>query len=191
MAGTIGPEANLLDPGPESVPPDRAAAPDPRPTRSSPRSSTSTRTARPGFPSFAVDGLYPVAEGGDGPAPAPWTTICAEVSAAIADGARIIVLSDRYSNEELAPIPSLLLTAAVHHHLIRENTRTKVGLVVETGDAREVHHMALLLGFGAAAINPYLAFETIDDLIARGRHHRASRRSGRRATTSRRAPRAC
>ena len=69
---------------------------------------------------------------------------------------------------ELAPIPSLLLTSAVHHHLIREKTRTQVGLVVETGDAREVHHMALLVGYGAGAINPYLAFETIEDLIAQG-----------------------
>ena len=68
----------------------------------------------------------------------------------------------------MAPIPSLLLVSAVHHHLVRQKTRTRVGLVVESGDAREVHHMALLKGFGAAAINPYLAFETIDDMIASG-----------------------
>jgi glutamate synthase (NADPH/NADH) large chain len=67
----------------------------------------------------------------------------------------------------MAPIPSLLLTAAVHHHLVREKTRTQVGLVVEAGDAREVHHMALLIGYGAAAVNPYLAFETIEDMAAR------------------------
>ena len=90
------------------------------------------------------------------------------MSAAIDDGAKIIVLSDRHSNQELAPIPSLLLTAAVHHHLIREKTRTKVGLVVETGEAREVHHFALLLGYGAGAINPYLAFDTITDMIKTG-----------------------
>ena len=78
------------------------------------------------------------------------------------------MLSDRNSTGELAPIPSLLLVSAVHHHLVREKTRTRVGLVVESGDAREVHHMALLKGFGAAAINPYLAFETIDDMIASG-----------------------
>ncbi|MFY8238770.1 MAG: glutamate synthase large subunit, partial [Ilumatobacteraceae bacterium] len=78
----------------------------------------------------------------------------------------IIVLSDRNSDEVFAPIPSLLLTSAVHHHLIREKRRTQVGLVVECGDAREVHHMALLVGFGAGAINPYLAFETIEDVIA-------------------------
>src|SRR5207247_6488706 len=90
------------------------------------------------------------------------------VSEAIADGAKLIILSDRHSNDALAPIPSLLLVAAVHHHLIREKSRTKVGLVVEAGDAREVHHMALLLGYGAGAINPYMAFETIDDLVEQG-----------------------
>ena len=92
----------------------------------------------------------------------------AKVSEAIADGANLIILSDRHSSEELAPIPSLLLVSAVHHHLIREKTRTRVGLIVEAGDAREVHHMALLIGYGAAAINPYLAFETIDDLVNEG-----------------------
>ena len=83
----------------------------------------------------------------------------------------------------LAPIPSLLLTAAVHHHLVREKTRTKVGLIVESGDAREVHHMALLLGYGAAAINPYLAFETIDDMIARRKARQASHPARRAGTT--------
>ncbi|MGV7637368.1 glutamate synthase central domain-containing protein, partial [Mycobacterium kansasii] len=78
-------------------------------------------------------------------------------------GARLIVLSDRNSDRLLAPIPSLLLTSAVHHHLVRERSRTKVGLIVESGDAREVHHMAALIGCGAAAVNPYMAFATIED----------------------------
>jgi glutamate synthase (NADPH/NADH) large chain len=91
-----------------------------------------------------------------------------DVSDAIASGANLVVLSDRGADEDLAPIPALLATSAVHHHLIREKTRTQVGLIVETGEAREVHHMCLLLGFGAAAVNPYLAFETIEDLIAEG-----------------------
>src|SRR5690242_59094 len=94
--------------------------------------------------------------------------ICAEVSDAIAHGARIIVLSDRHSTAELAPIPSLLLTGAVHHHLVREKTRTQVGLLVEAGDVREVHHVALLIGYGAAAVNPYLAMETVEDLARDG-----------------------
>jgi glutamate synthase (NADPH/NADH) large chain len=80
-------------------------------------------------------------------------------------GARFVVLSDRDSNRDLAPIPSLLLTAAVHHHLIREKTRTQVGLIVEAGDVREVHHVALLIGYGAAAVNPYLAMETVEDMV--------------------------
>jgi len=121
----------------------------------------------PGFAAVTVRGLYEVAGGGDALA-VRIEEICAGVSAAIADGARVIVLSDRDSDERLAPIPSLLLTAAVHHHLIREKTRTKVGLIVESGDAREVHHIALLASYGAAAVNPYLAFESVEDLIARG-----------------------
>ena len=112
------------------------------------------------------------------------------VSAAIADGADIIVLSDRNSTAELAPIPSLLLVSAVHHHLVRQKTRTRVGLVVESGDAREVHHMALLKAFGAAAINPYLAFETIDDMIASGLLTGVDPPPGAGATTSRPPPRA-
>ena len=87
---------------------------------------------------------------------------------AIEGGARIIVLSDRHSNAELAPIPSLLFTAAVHHHLVREKSRTQVGLVVEAGDVREVHHVALLIGYGAAAVNPYLAIESVEDLARHG-----------------------
>ena len=78
------------------------------------------------------------------------------------------MLSDRESDERNAPIPSLLLTSAVHHHLVREKTRTRVGLVVESGDAREVHHMAVLFGYGAEAINPYMAFESIDELVKTG-----------------------
>ena len=94
--------------------------------------------------------------------------ICRGVSEAIEDGVRILILSDRDSTVDLAPIPSLLLTAVVHQHLIREQTRTQVALIVESGDCREVHHVALLLGFGAAAVNPYLAFESVEDLIATG-----------------------
>jgi glutamate synthase (NADPH) large chain len=167
MSGTIGPEGNLLDPGPHSC----RQIVLPKPILSNEDLAKilyiNEDGEHPGFEPFAIDGLYPVADGGAGMKRA-LDEVCAKVSAAIADGARIIVLSDRYSNAELAPIPSLLLTAAVHHHLIREKTRTEVGLVVEAGDAREVHHMALLIGYGAAAINPYLAFETFDDLIRDG-----------------------
>ncbi|RZK93453.1 MAG: glutamate synthase subunit alpha, partial [Rhodococcus sp. (in: high G+C Gram-positive bacteria)] len=118
----------------------------------------------PNFRSVIVRGLYPVAEGGAGLRKA-LDDVRYQVSEAIAGGARLVVLSDRESNETYAPIPSLLLTSAVHHHLVREKTRTKVGLIVESGDAREVHHMALLIGFGAAAVNPYMAFETVDEAV--------------------------
>ncbi|MCV7258876.1 glutamate synthase large subunit [Mycobacterium shimoidei] len=122
---------------------------------------------RHGLRSKVIRCLYPVAEGGSG-LKAALEDVRAQTSAAIADGARIIILSDRESDEKMAPIPSLLAVSAVHHHLVRERSRTKVGLVVEAGDAREVHHMAMLCGFGAAAINPYMAFESIADMLDRG-----------------------
>ncbi|UCM87315.1 glutamate synthase large subunit [Streptomyces marincola] len=121
----------------------------------------------PGFAAATLSGLYRVSGGGTALADR-LTEICAEADAAIADGARLIVLSDRHSDAEHAPIPSLLLTSAVHHHLIRTKQRTRVGLLVEAGDVREVHHVALLIGYGAAAVNPYLAMESVEDLVARG-----------------------
>ena len=114
-----------------------------------------------------VQGLYRVAGGGNA-LEARLEEIFAEVSQAVASGKRFIVLSDRDSTADLAPIPSLLLTAAVHHHLIRQKARTKVGLIVEAGDVREVHHVALLVGFGAAAVNPYLAMESVENLVRTG-----------------------
>ena len=120
-----------------------------------------------GMRSAIIRCLYPVAEGGAGLRDA-LAEIRRAASEAIAGGARILILSDRESNETQAPIPSLLSVAAVHHHLVRERTRTQVGLIVEAGDAREVHHMATLIGFGAAAINPYMAFESISDMVERG-----------------------
>jgi glutamate synthase (NADPH) large chain len=131
----------------------------------------------PGFKAFAIDGLFPVREAGDVGQPTEAggralaeaiDAVRRRVSQAIEGGANVIILSDRNSTTELAPIPSLLLVSAVHHHLVREKTRTQVGLVVESGDAREVHHMALLIGYGAAAVNPYLALESVDDMIANG-----------------------
>ncbi|CAO0835123.1 hypothetical protein SMICM17S_01704 [Streptomyces microflavus] len=121
----------------------------------------------PGMKSATLAGLYRVGGGGDALA-ARIEEICTEVDAAIEDGARLIVLSDRHSDAEHAPIPSLLLTSAVHHHLIRTKQRTQVGLLVEAGDVREVHHVALLIGYGAAAVNPYLAMESVEDLVRAG-----------------------
>ena len=121
----------------------------------------------PGYATYVVQGLYDVT-GGAAAMTARLEAIFAEVSTAIRRGARFVVLSDRDSGRDLAPIPSLLLTSAVHHHLIREKTRTQVGLLVEAGDVREVHHVALLIGFGAAAVNPYLAMESVEDLARSG-----------------------
>ncbi len=114
--------------------------------------------------SVVISGLYRVADGESGLRRA-LDEVRTAVSDAIGQGARIVVLSDRNSDLVFAPIPSLLLTSAVHHHLIRQKQRTQVGLIVESGDAREVHHMALLIGYGAGAINPYLAFESIEDMV--------------------------
>ncbi len=167
MSACVGPEGNLLEPTPASC----RQVVLPQPIISNEELAKllyiNDDGDMPGFKPFTVDGLFPVAEGGEGLRRAI-EEIRQNVSAAIADGAKVIILSDRYSSAEMAPIPSLLLTSAVHHHLIRERTRTKVGLVIETGEAREVHHMALLIGYGAAAINPYLAFLSIGDLIANG-----------------------
>ncbi|MFB7516100.1 glutamate synthase large subunit [Streptomyces sp. NPDC056144] len=121
----------------------------------------------PGMKAVTLSGLYRVSGGGEALA-ARIEAICAEADTAIEGGARLIVLSDRHSDAEHAPIPSLLLTSAVHHHLIRTKQRTKVGLLVEAGDVREVHHVALLIGYGAAAVNPYLAMESVEDLVRAG-----------------------
>ncbi|MCS5478214.1 glutamate synthase large subunit [Corynebacterium sp. YIM 101645] len=122
----------------------------------------------PAFRSAVISGLYPVAQGAAGMRRA-LERVLAEVDAAILEGAGLIVLSDRESDAELAPIPALLLTSAVHQHLVTERTRLRASLIVESGDAREVHHLAMLLAFGADAVNPYLAFETIDELRLAGR----------------------
>ncbi|MFB8035266.1 glutamate synthase large subunit [Streptomyces sp. NPDC056004] len=121
----------------------------------------------PGMKAATLSGLYRVGGAGESLA-ARIEEICTEVDAAIEDGARLVVLSDRHSDAEHAPIPSLLLTSAVHHHLIRTKQRTQVGLLVEAGDVREVHHVALLIGYGAAAVNPYLAMESVEDLVRAG-----------------------
>ncbi|HEX5565339.1 MAG TPA: glutamate synthase large subunit, partial [Streptomyces sp.] len=121
----------------------------------------------PGMRATTLSGLYRV--GGGATAMADRITgILAEADEAIAGGTRLIVLSDRHSDAEHAPIPSLLLTSAVHHHLIRTRRRTRVELLVEAGDVREVHHVALLIGYGAAAVNPYLAMESVEDLVRDG-----------------------
>ncbi|MEV6928590.1 glutamate synthase large subunit [Dactylosporangium sp. NPDC051485] len=167
VAATIGPEANLLRPGPASC--RQIALPYPVVDNDDLAKilHIDEDGDLPGFKAVRVSGLYPVRDGATG-LKRRLVEIMRGVSEAIEDGVRILVLSDRDSTADLAPIPSLLLTAAVHQHLVREQTRTQVSLVVESGDCREVHHVAVLVGFGASAVNPYLAFESAEDLIATG-----------------------
>jgi glutamate synthase (NADPH) large chain len=167
LSSTIGPEGNLLAPGPDSVRQIEVPFPIIDNDDLAKLIHINDDQDRPHLAAEVISGLYERAGGGSALRKA-LDRVRQDASAAIANGKRVLVLSDRNSNAELAPIPSLLLTSAVHHHLIREKLRAKVGLVVETGDAREVHHMALLVGYGAAVINPYLAFESIEDLIAQG-----------------------
>jgi glutamate synthase (NADPH/NADH) large chain len=164
---SIGPEHNLLDPGPDSCKQISLQFPVIDNDELAKIINVNVDGDQPGFVCHVVRGLFKTAGGGKSLV-ARINEIRAEISKAISEGARIIVLSDRDGDAENAPIPSLLLTAAVHHHLIREKTRTQVGLVVESGEVREVHHVALLIGFGAAAINPYLAMESAEDLVRQG-----------------------
>ena len=167
LGGSIGPEHNLLDPGPASCRQISLQFPVIDNDELAKIINVNADGDQPGFATHVVRGLFPIAGGGRSLV-ARLEQIRSEVSSAINEGARIIVLSDRDGDAENAPIPSLLLTSAVHHHLIREKTRTKVGLVVESGEVREVHHVALLIGFGAAAVNPYLAMESAEDLVRQG-----------------------
>ncbi|MFJ2758652.1 glutamate synthase large subunit [Nocardioides sp. NPDC087217] len=172
LNGTIGAESNLLNPGPASC----RQIVLPFPVISNDDLAKIRHINRdgdmPGFAVHIVRGLYEV-DGGAEALRSRLDEIAAEVSQAIEDGARIIVLSDRHSTQEMAPIPSLLLTGAVHHHLVRERTRSQVGLLIEAGDVREVHHVALLIGYGAAAVNPYLAVESVEDLAYEGYYVKA------------------
>ena len=167
LGGSIGPDHNLLDPGPASCRQISLPFPVIDNDELAKIIHVNADGDQPGFATHVVRGLFPIAGGGSS-LKKRIEEIRSEVSHAISQGARLIILSDRDGDAENAPIPSLLLTSAVHHHLIREKTRTKVGLVVESGDVREVHHVALLVGYGAAAVNPYLAMESAEDLVLQG-----------------------
>ena len=167
LGGTMGPEGNLLDPGPASCRQIFLPFPIISNEDVSRIVGINDDGDLPGFAAAKIRGLYEVAEGALA-LEERLEEIFAEVDEEIEKGARLIVLSDRGATKRLAPIPSLLLTSAVHHHLIRSRRRTRIGLVIECGDVREVHHAALLVGYGAAAVNPYLAFESALDLIESG-----------------------
>jgi len=158
---TIGAERNLLDPQPESSHLIKLNSPiltNAQLARLQGNSEFKTVTIAILFdPTSGVEGMRSTIE-----------AICQEVDEAILAGASIIILSDRGIDKNHAPIPSLLAVAGLHHHLIRQGTRTRVGLVLESGEPREVHHYALLLGYGCGAINPYLAFATLGSMIEEG-----------------------
>ncbi len=163
---TIGPERNLLKPEPESCHQIKLKNPIIDIEELARLKNLEKKPYR-GFRSTVIPLLFDIREGPEGMAKAI-EGICRKASEATQAGSNILILSDRGVDAKLAPIPSLLATAGVHHHLVREGTRTRVGLVLESGEPREVHHFSLLIGYGAGAINPYLAFETLDDLIRAG-----------------------
>ncbi|HTI20009.1 MAG TPA: glutamate synthase large subunit [Kutzneria sp.] len=165
VSRVMGPEQNLLDPGPASCRHIGLPYPVIDNDELAKLIHVNDDGNLPGFACTVLSGLYEV-DGGGAALAAAIERVRRQASEAIAAGARTLVLSDRDSDHRMAPIPSLLLVSAVHHHLVRTKERLRVALVVETGDCREVHHVALLLGYGAAAVNPYLAFETIEDLIS-------------------------
>jgi len=156
----VGGEGNLLEPTPESSRLIKMHYP----ILTNEELEKLRHVHRPGFKSITLPILFKVANGAKGLAGA-LDTIFAAADKAIKDGANIIVLSDRGVSATLAPIPALLAVAGLHHHLIRQGTRTQIGMILESGEPREVHHFAVLIGYGCTAINPYLAFETIADLM--------------------------
>ncbi len=163
LYSTLGAEGNLLDETPEHA---RILRSD-RPILTSEELQRIRMLDSPGFRPRTLTALYKVADGGEG-LRASLDTLCAEVEAAVRDGVSLVILSDRGVSPDLAPLPMLLAVGAVHHHLVRQNLRTQCGLICETGEARDVAQFALLLGYGAGAINPYLALETVLDLIDDG-----------------------
>jgi glutamate synthase (NADPH/NADH) large chain len=163
MGSTLGAERNLLAPEPASCHHIKIDFP----ILDNEDLAKLRHVSDPAFRSTTLAMLFDPSEGAAGLERA-MDDLCRQARAAVASGTTLIVLSDRGIDRAHAPIPSLLATAGVHHHLVREGTRTLCSLIVESGEAREVHHMALLLGYGAAAVNPYLAFETIENLILEG-----------------------
>jgi glutamate synthase (NADPH/NADH) large chain len=160
MSTALGPERNLLKPEPESCRMIKILSP----IIDNDDLAKLRHINVPGFRSATLPMAFKVSEGGDGMRRA-LDDLFETATMAIKSGANILILSDRQIDKDYAPIPSLLATSGLHHHMVREGLRTKATLIVETGDAREVHHYCLLIGYGASAINPYLAFETLDDMI--------------------------
>lgn len=159
----VGARGNLLKPTPESC----ALIKLEHPILTNDQLDKLKFINRPGFKAATLPILFKAGDGAKGLETA-LNELFAAADKAIKDGYNILIMSDRGVNEQSAPIPALLATAGLHHHLIRAGSRGKVGLVLESGEPREVHHFALLIGYGCSAINPYLAYDSIDDLIKEG-----------------------
>ena len=156
----VGGEGNLLEPTPESA----RLVKMHYPILTNEELEKLRHINRPGFKSVTLPILFKAADGAKGLA-AALEKVFHAADKAVVDGANIVILSDRGVSATLAPIPALLAVSGLHHHLIRSGTRTKIGLILESGEPREVHHFSVLIGYGCTAINPYLAFETIADLM--------------------------
>ncbi len=174
---TIGSEGNLVNPEPQSCRQLRLARSDSEKFRygKAPR-----RSIMPGIKSRDPADLVQSERRQGGLGARAWTSYSKRRMTAIAEGTTILILSDKGVDRTHAPIPALLATAGLHHHLIRAGTRTRVGLVLESGEPREVHHFCLLLGYGVQAINPYLVYECLSDMI----HRRAAARTSATMTRS-------
>lgn len=164
---SIGPERNLFDPQPESAHQIELKTAILFNEELEQLRALDGSEASKGFKSTTLKTVFRLAGGGQALESA-LADLCRQASEAVKNDCGIIILSDRDHGREQAPIPALLACAAVHHHLLREGSRTRTCLVVESGEPREVHHFCLLIGYGASAINPYLAFETIADLVQHG-----------------------
>ncbi len=163
LVATVGQEGNLLSETPEHA----REIELPRPVITDLELAKLLQVDKTGFKSKKFDMLFNATQG-DEALEIAVHQLCQQASAAVADQVEFLILSDRGVNRRLAPIPALLATGAVHHHLVREGTRTRCAIIVETGEAREVGHFALLIGYGVSAINPYLAFETIAEMVRDG-----------------------
>ncbi len=177
LRSTLGTERNLIDETPEHA---RLLALE-HPVLTNNELERIRNISMQGFAAITLPTLFKVGEGAGG-FEAALDKLCAGAAAAARSGKNLLILSDRGIGPEVAPIPALLAVGAVHHHLIREGLRSTVGLILETGEAREVAHYALLIGYGAGAINPYLAFETVLDLQRDGSFVPATVSPGEAAT---------
>ena len=159
----LGNEANLLQPKPTSC----RVIELPTPILTEDELAQLEHLQRPGFKPVRLPMLFPAA-GGAAALERALEDLFAQARTAIANGHNLLILSDRGVNAQQAALPALLVISGLHHHLIREGTRTRCSIVLDTGEPREVHHFALLIGYGASAICPYLAFETLDDMLREG-----------------------